>query len=185
MKNNNKNCQNKRRFNVAIVAIVVLAGCGFINFAFGLANPSAVYCDELGYQYIIKETENGQRGFCQFPNGSIVDGWQFFIGEKGQDYSYCKKQGYEIKTITSEQCQYASKCAVCILEDGTETDVAKLMKLNLNSTLLPWDPIEPTTAPEHKTNYLFYFLCVVILIIFLTIAFVTYKKMKNRNDYYR
>lgn len=185
MKKNKKSYQNKKQFDVAIIVIVILASCGFINFAFGLANPAAVYCDELGYQYIVQEEEGGQRGFCQFPDGSVVDEWKFFIGEEGKEFSYCQKQGFEIKTITSEQCQYASKCAVCILKNGAEVEVTELMGLNLKATLLPWDPIEPTSGatiePEHKTNY---FLYMVALIIFLTIVFVVYKKMKNRNDYY-
>lgn len=184
MKDNNKNYQNEKRSNITIVIIVVLASCGFIDFAFGIGNPAAIYCDELGYQYIVKETAGGQRGFCQFPNGSIVDGWQFFVGENGQDYSYCKKQGYEIKTITGKQCKYASKCAVCVLENKTEIEVAELMKLNLSSTLSPWNPTKSTTnsitTPKHKTSYLFYFLGVVI--IFTTMAFVVYKKIKNKEQ---
>ena len=188
MKDNNKNCQNKKLFNIVVVVTMVLVSCGFVDYALGMSNPVAVYCDELGYQYIIKETVDGQQGFCQFSSGVAIDGWKFFIGEEGQNYSYCQKQGLEVKTIISEQCQYASKCAVCILKNGTEVRITELMELDLKSTLLPWDPVEPisdtTTMPEHKTNYFFYFLGVVVLTIILVISFIVYKKIKNRNSYY-
>ncbi len=180
-----KKNENRKKSNIIIVFVVILIACGFTTQVFGIANPAAVYCEKLGYQSIIQEDEDGQRGFCQFPDGSAVDEWKFFVGEEGEEYSYCQKQGLEIKTITSEQCQYASKCAVCILKNGTEVKATELMGLNLKSTLLPWDPAEPTddmtTTPEHKTNYLFYFIG---LIIFLVIAFVIYKKMKNRDNFY-
>jgi len=180
-----KNNKNRKKSNLIIVSVVMLTACGFIAQVFGIANPAAVYCEKLGYQLIIQEEEDGQRGFCQFPDGSAVDEWKFFIGEEGEEYSYCQKQGLEMKTITGEQCQYASKCAVCILKNGTEAKVVELMGLNLESTISPWDPVEPTsnatTAPEHKTNYLFYFIGLIVLLV---IAFVVYKKIKNRDNFY-
>jgi len=189
MKNNNKNYQNKKQLNIIVIAVVILAGCGFVNYAFGLANPAAVYCEELGYQYIIQETVDGQRGFCQFPNGSAVDGWKFFTGEEGKEYSYCQQQGLETKTIVSEQCQYNSKCAVCVLENGTEAMVIELMELSPESTLLPWNPAETINGEAEestisKTKYLFYFFGIMVLIISLVVVFIIYKKIKNRNDYY-
>lgn len=190
MKKNNKNYQNKKRFNVIAIAAVILASCGFVNYALGIGNPAAIYCDELGYQYVIKEMKDGQQGFCQFPGGLAVDGWKFFVGEEGEEYSYCKKQGYKIKTITSEQCQYASKCAVCILKDGTEMSIVKLMELDLKSTLSPWDSESKINNETEKkpvipeTNYLFYFVGAIVLIMFLVAALFVYKKIKNRNDYY-
>lgn len=178
-----------KKYNTIIVSFIILISCGFAIQVFGIANPAAVYCEELGYKYIMKETEDGQRGFCQFPNGVVVDGWKFFIGEEGKKYSYCQKQGLETKTIISELCQYASRCAVCVLKNGTEVKVTELMELNLKSTLSPWDPIKSTNGETEKpvtseTNYLFYFIGAIILVIFLVVAFVVYKKIKHRSDYY-
>ncbi len=183
MKYNKKNYQNRQWLGVVIAVIIILSSCSFINCVSGMSNPAAVYCNELGYKYVVKETGDGQRGFCQFPDGSAVDGWKFFTGEEGQEYGYCEKQGYETKTVSGEQCQYSSKCAVCVLKDGTETNVTELMELNLNSTVLPWDPGNQTNG-ETGTNYLLYFFGVVILVVFLAIAFVFYKKRKDRDDYY-
>ena len=33
----------------------------------GTRNPAAVYCDELGYDYEIVQTEDGERGVCIIP----------------------------------------------------------------------------------------------------------------------
>ena len=186
MTSSNKNY--KKRFNIIVATVVILISCGFIDYALGIANPAAVYCEKLGYEYIIKETVDGQQGFCQFPNGTIVDGWEFFTGEKGQEYNYCQKNGYEMKIIVSEECQYASKCVVCVLEDGTEVKATELVGIDSKSTLSPWDPVEPinnaTTTPEHKTNYAFYFLGVAILIILSIVFFIVYRKIKKGNSYY-
>ena len=178
MKDNN---QNKKLFNYLTTVAIVLAGCGFAGHTFGIGNPAAVYCEKLGYQSVVQEVEGGQRGFCQFPDGSEADEWKFFVGEERQEYGYCQAQGYETKTIISEECKYASKCAVCVLENGKEIKVTELMNFNLESTITPWDPENKT---DDKTNYLFYFLGATVLIIFLIVAFVVYKKIKNRDDYY-
>lgn len=185
MKNNNQKC------NIIVIFAIILFGCGFAFHTFSIGNPAAVYCEKLGYQHIVKETEEGQFGFCKFPDGSEASEWKFFIGEEAKEYSYCQKKEYEIKTITSNQCQYASKCAVCVLKDGTEVEVTKLVELDLKSTIVPWDPDssvkpvnsetkKPTEPIEPKANY---FLYIIIFFIFLAIAFVVYKKIKDRDDY--
>lgn len=110
-----------------------------INSVGALHNPSAVYCRELGYNYTCETTpDGGQRGLCVLPDGQIVDAWDFLEGKVGQEYSYCKKEGYEMKTvIDNEKCSYifSPECAVCILPDGTEVEVAELMNLNFNETV--------------------------------------------------
>lgn len=167
--------QNKKLLKIAVVIIaVVFFGFGIVSVVSGIANPAAVYCEELGYQYVIKETPEGQRGVCQFPNGSFADGWKFFTGEKGQEHSYCQKEGYAMKTVSDERCLYSSKCAICILKDGTEINAIKLMKLELKPTVSPWNPDNSTNS---KTNY---FIIAIALIILLMIIFVVYKKIKNR-----
>ncbi|MEA1937314.1 MAG: DUF333 domain-containing protein [Patescibacteria group bacterium] len=184
MKYNKKNYQNRQWFG-AVIAVIILFSCGFVDCVSGMSNPASVYCDELGYKYVVKETADGQRGFCQLPDGSTVDGWKFFTGEEGREYSYCKKHGYEIKTVSGEQCRYSSKCAVCVLKDGTETNALDLMKPDLKPATLPWNPQDLTMGPtDDETNPLFYFVFIIALIVFLVVAFAIYKKIKNRNDYY-
>ncbi len=65
--------------------------------AVGEANPAAVYCDDLGYQYDIVTTSKGQVGVCMFPDGSSCDEWDFLSGKCGVEYSYCARQGYNLE----------------------------------------------------------------------------------------
>ncbi|HJX61658.1 MAG TPA: DUF333 domain-containing protein, partial [Dehalococcoidia bacterium] len=53
----------------------------------GLPNPAAVYCVELGYEWSIVETPEGQAGVCVFPDDTQCDEWSFFEGECGQSWA--------------------------------------------------------------------------------------------------
>jgi len=101
----------------------------------GIPNPSAVYCEELGYEYIVESTPQGEKGLCKLPNGETVSAWDFLKGKVAQEYSYCRQQGYEIKTVRdAEICsQFGTvECAVCVLEDGSEVEVTELMGLEFS-----------------------------------------------------
>jgi putative hemolysin len=103
------------------------------DYAFALKNPAYVYCTTLGYEYITFQEEEGVRGACDLPNNP-VDAWAFLKGKTTQEYSYCLQKGYKIKTVVDrEKCKsiYSDECAVCILMDGTEVEVTKLMNLSL------------------------------------------------------
>jgi len=105
---------------------------GFLRLAAGLLDPSAVYCEQSGYNFMLNRTEEGEVGVCQLPDGSIHDAWDFLQGKSGKEYSYCRLRGYEIKTVVDEEkCSsiFSSECAVCILENRTEVEVTKLMGL--------------------------------------------------------
>ena len=53
----------------------------------GLASPSAVYCQKLGYNYKTKTDSTGAvRGMCIFSNGDVCDAWEFYRGECGAQY---------------------------------------------------------------------------------------------------
>ena len=100
-----------------------------------IVNPSAAYCNALGYNYKTKMVEEGEMGICEFPDGSSCEAWNFLEGKCGEEYSYCTQQGYEIKTINdTEKCSsiFSNECAVCILNNGTEIEVTKLMELNFD-----------------------------------------------------
>ncbi len=45
-----------------------------------VVNPSAVFCEELGYDYNIDEST------CVFPDGSHCKGWKFYEGECGSEW---------------------------------------------------------------------------------------------------
>ena len=129
--------KSRCRFSVFIfVVLLIVIGSGTV---YAMKNPSAVYCEELGYEYIIATTpDGGQVGLCVLPDNQIVNAWWFLEGKVGQEYSYCKKEGYEMKTvIDNEKCSYifSSECALCILPNGTEVEVAELMNLNFNEAV--------------------------------------------------
>ena len=96
-------------------------------------NPSAVYCEEMGYEFTIHTTREGDVGICTMPNGRSFMAWEFLKGKIGKEYSYCGKQGYELKTINdSEKCPpiFSEECAVCVLSDGREVEMTQLMDLD-------------------------------------------------------
>jgi putative hemolysin len=64
----------------------------------GMADPAAVYCNDLGYTYQTVTKSAEQNGACVFPDGSSCDAWDFLEGKCGQGYSYCAKQGYGVTT---------------------------------------------------------------------------------------
>ena len=81
----------------------------------GTKNPAAVYCTELGYEYKIIKTEQGERGICVIPEtGEEFDAWDFLEGKVGHDYSYCARIGYDTMTVTNGKNPFSSDYAVCI-----------------------------------------------------------------------
>ena len=119
-----------------LAVVIVLLLCISSPRPMGIANPSAVYCEALGYEYIVESTPEGERGLCRLPGGDTVDAWQFLEGEVAQEYSYCSQKGYEIKTIhdTGKCAQFGiDKCAVCVREDGSEVEVTELMGLEFSN----------------------------------------------------
>lgn len=115
----------------------VLAFCLVINLTYGLLNPAPTYCEQLGYEYFINQTEEGEVGFCKISDDIILDSWDFLKGKVGKEYSYCKLHGYDIKNVNnSDVCPsiYFGECAVCVLDNGTEIEVTKLMNLSLEES---------------------------------------------------
>ncbi len=102
--------------SVALVAVLV-AGSG--QGAHGIANPAAVYCYKLGYQYEIVDTDKGQYGTCTFFDGSTCDAWRFLECRCGGEYSYCAIHGYDWITKTDGQNPISRDYCVCVL-DGEE-----------------------------------------------------------------
>ena len=118
------------KMNNKIILILVLVFV-LVNVS-AIRNPSAVYCEEMGYDFIINKTELGEQGICILSDGTKVNAWEFLRGEIAQEFSFCKKNGFEMKIIEyNEKCSSisSSKCAVCVKEDGEETEVTT-KKLN-------------------------------------------------------
>jgi putative hemolysin len=95
----------------------------------GVANPAAIYCDDLGYEYRVVDSTEGQHGVCVFPDGSECDEWGFLAGKCGQAYSYCAKQGYGLTTKTDGKNPFTPEYSVCVRdreEIGAVTDLMRL-----------------------------------------------------------
>jgi parallel beta-helix repeat protein len=84
----------------------------------GFANPAAVHCIALGYEYKIIHEPSGDRGVCIFPDKAECDAWAFLEGKCGQQYSYCAKLGYNVETRTDHLDPFSTECAVCFSKQG-------------------------------------------------------------------
>jgi len=99
-----------------------------------MANPAAVYCRELGYEYQVVDAAEGQHGVCVLPDGSECDGWGFLQGKCGQSYSYCATQGYDLVTKSDGKNSLSAEYGVCV-RDGQEVGpVTELMGLAEKAT---------------------------------------------------
>jgi putative hemolysin len=133
-------------FREKTVLVCALIGIALVCQAgSALMNPAAVYCSALGYAYDVKTSDAGQTGFCVLPGNQPVDAWQFLKGTTGQQYTYCARQGYQVKTITDpKQCFSISSgsCAVCLIPDGREVEVTRYMNLDFREPNLTFQPID-------------------------------------------
>jgi parallel beta-helix repeat protein len=101
----------------------------------GMANPAAVYCTEMGYEYKILNETSGQRGVCIFPDGSRCDAWDFLQGKCGQDYSYCEECGCSTQTVSDGKNPFSREYAVCVSKEGNRIgSVTELMALGEKAT---------------------------------------------------
>jgi len=115
-----------RKAIISIILISVLCSVVYAEL-----NPSKVYCESMGYRSIF---EDGVR-YCQFPDGSMTNSWDFLKGLDGQEYNYCTIKGYGIKTMKDwDICGsiYSEQCSVCVLKNGKEVEVTTLMELDFN-----------------------------------------------------
>ena len=134
IKNKRNNCKDmNKKIGIAIIIFAIAISIS-LSSVIAMKNPSAVYCEEMGYEYIIEESEAGQTGVCKFSEAESCNGWEFLTGRCGKEHSYCEKEGYELKTISdSEKCStisFSPECAVCVLEGGKEVEVTDLMGLS-------------------------------------------------------
>jgi len=94
-----------------------------------MANPAAVYCQEMGYTYRIVDGSLGQGGECVFPQGSC-DEWDFLNGKCGQEYNYCAKLGMQTTVEKDGKNAYSQEYAVCLPQDGAaSTPLTELFDL--------------------------------------------------------
>lgn len=135
-----KGIDNKKVIMKCLIISILFISLLFlfsIPLSHALKNPSAVYCEALGFTNVIQITNQGETGYCRISDDLSVDAWQFLEGKVAQDFSYCRKMGYDIETVSNFTiCDKlaTSECAVCILSNGTEVEVTKLMDLDFRES---------------------------------------------------
>lgn len=154
--------------------------------AYATRNPSAVYCEQLGYEFLIITDQTGnQVGMCKFPDGRVCSAFEFLKGQCGQKFSYCQKEGYSLKVEKDPQkCGYmVVPCSICLSKDGREIgEVTQIMKLDLregkcgdhncvigeNHNNCPQDCLEGSENLEksaHKNSIINFFISILSWLI--------------------
>ncbi len=93
--------------------IWLLIGLFLVYNVLAIANPAAVYCTELGYQFKINTTGEGEIGYCDVGNNISLNAWDFFKGKIGNNYSICSRLGYNTNTKKDGNNPYSDEYGVC------------------------------------------------------------------------
>ncbi len=162
-----------------------------IEIANHAPNPSAFYCKKLGYEFIIKDTPEGQIGICKFSDSQQASAWDFLRGKEATEKSYCNQKGYKMKIIDDPQkcgVSYSPDhgCMVCVLQNGNEVEVSDL--LQIEKTLKSTDIKSPDLNFEQKNTTkpiltIIFIIITIIIILFFLIFLILLKKRRN-NDIY-
>jgi len=113
----------------------------------GVANPAAVYCQDLGYEYEIDKTASGDMGVCKFPDSSTCDEWDFLSGKCGVEHSVCAQMGYGLIVKQDGNNLYSSEYAVCVTPEGEEVGSATSL-INLEEKAIKNCNPDPDVAEE-------------------------------------
>jgi len=98
--------------NRLLIAVILTIFLGVTVSA--IANPAAVYCEEMGYEFRIDKTAQGEQGICVVEDKYEFDAWDFFKGKVGQEYSYCTERGYLTEVRKDGKNPYSKEYAVCV-----------------------------------------------------------------------
>jgi putative hemolysin len=182
---------NPARIRAVVALLFILAALPMTAPpAAALLNPAAVYCTALNYTYTTVNGPDGMTGYCVLPDNKKVEAWSFILGKDATQYSYCAQQGYTLQTVNdSKTCQIfmTDSCAVCVLPDGSKTEVTKLMKLDFRERLCSngkcCDPKTDTTCSfaTYPPGQLMYagIVAVIGIIVAGLLAFMYIRKKRS------
>jgi uncharacterized protein len=76
---------------ILVLTVAALAGCGdddddqqpSATTAAGLANPASEFCVSQGGEVEIVDETGGQVGYCNLPDGTRVEEWEYFRAHAG------------------------------------------------------------------------------------------------------
>lgn len=119
--------QKKPHYLIILVIIVLfLAGCSgsktqstqtvFVETEggddfIGVPNPASFYCQEMGYELELRDTDGGTEGICVMPNSAECEEWEFLAGGCSIEWTFCQRQGYNIRE--------GEDGAICTFNDGS------------------------------------------------------------------
>ena len=84
---------------------------GDVGDFIGVPNPASFYCQEMGYELELRDTEDGTEGICILPDGKECEEWEFLAGGCAFEWTFCQRQGANIKA--------GDNMATCIFADGS------------------------------------------------------------------
>lgn len=64
---------------IAVVLLLLVVGCAKQQ----IANPASQYCEEHNGKLEIRDSPEGQTGFCILPNNTECEEWSYYRGECG------------------------------------------------------------------------------------------------------
>ena len=107
-----------------LIGVFVLSGCkggeeivptpfieGEEDAFIGVPNPASFYCQEMGYELELRDTDGGTEGICVMPNGAECEEWEFLAGGCSIEWTFCQRQGYNIRE--------GEDGAICTFNDGS------------------------------------------------------------------
>jgi putative hemolysin len=128
MKRNTVQVRGIRAGLILVVVFILLS----VSQSFAMLNRAVLYCKALGYENLTGLTKKGETALCKLPKDEIVDANDFLSGKIALKWSYCARKGFEAKRV--EKSDICRDCTVCVLPDGSETEVTKLMGLDVGET---------------------------------------------------
>ena len=133
------------------------AGASIGNSGPTLTHPAAIYCNSLGYDYVVEVNDKSgkQDGFCIFPDETKCEQWDFYSGVCGKKFSYCEQNGYITETRKEGEDPFSPVYAVCVLESGkvvgTVAELSGLTEATIGcSDCFEKDPNTPGYQPTSK-----------------------------------
>ncbi len=75
---------------LAVLPIGAFVGCGGdgstpsdTTTPTGIANPASVYCEKQGGTVELVDESDGQRGYCNLPDGTRIEEWEYYRSQTG------------------------------------------------------------------------------------------------------
>lgn len=104
------------RQSAPLLACIALAGPALS--ATSMANPAATYCTEQGGEYVIRESDAGQTGFCLTTDGVERDAWQMFREDHAEKVQQTSLANPAATFCVEKGGSYDTGTGNCSMPDG-------------------------------------------------------------------